>query len=199
MGPSKEELKLRCVQCQAQCIGDPGVLQSVLLSMSRANEFCTCDPYHEGAEVFGSQKWKLDIPIGANKNPHRPDTIYFSRPRLEKKVTRARATTVPTIVEELETFAKQLQPSPPVGTNICPVTAVQESTVNEKTWYIARIPKTTAKACWAQMVVTKKKCTARIVLNGKNTPAPTYAGLWGNVRLNRAEKMQFFFCSNDIM
>ena len=28
--------------------------------------------------------------------------------------------------------------------------------------------------------------------------APTYSGLWRNVRLNCEEHMQFFFCANDI-
>ena len=93
---------------------------------------------------------------------------------------------------------ERIQPLPPVGTDIRRITTVLESTVNEKTWHIARVPKTSAKACWAQMAVTKKKCTARIVLHGKSTPAPTYSGAWRNVRLNREEQMQFFFCSNDI-
>ena len=48
------------------------------------------------------------------------------------------------------------------------------------------------------MAVTKKKCTARIVLYGKSTPAFTYSGLWHNMRLNREEDMQFFFCVDDI-
>ena len=48
------------------------------------------------------------------------------------------------------------------------------------------------------MAVTKKKCTACIVLHRKSTQAPTYSGLWRNVRLNREEQMQFFFCSSDI-
>ena len=58
MGSSKEELKLRCAQCWAQRTGDPGVLQSAFLGMPGASEFCTRDPHHEGAEVFGSQKQK---------------------------------------------------------------------------------------------------------------------------------------------
>ena len=70
--------------------------------------------------------------------------------------------------------------------------------VNERTWHIARVPKTSAKACWAQMVLTKKKCTARIVLHGKSSPTPTYSGPWRNMRLNCEEQMQFFFCSDDI-
>ena len=92
---------------------------------------------------------------------------------------------------------ERIQSLPPVGTDIRLITAVLESTVNEKSWHIGRVPKTSAKACWAQMVVTKKKCTARIVLYGKSTSAPTYSGVWRNVRLNCEEQMQFFFCSDD--
>ena len=198
MGPSREELRLRSAQCRAHCTGDPGVIQSALLGMPKADDFCTRNPHHEGAEVFGSQKRKPDTPIGADDETHRPDTISFSRPPPLKRVTRARAATLPTISEEVEPCMERIQPLPPVGTDIRHITAVLESTVNEKTWHIARIPKTSAKACWAQMAVTKKKCTARIVLHGKSTPAPTYSGAWRNVRLNREEQMQFFFCSDDI-
>ena len=198
MGPNREELKLRCVQCRVQCTGDPGVIQSALFGMRGADDFCTQDPHHEGTEVFGSQKRKLDIPIGANDESHRPDTINFSWPHPLKKVTRARVATLPTIVEEVESCIEQIQPLPPVGTNIRRITTVQESTVNEKTWLIAHVPKTSAKAYWAQMAVTKKKCTTHIVLYGKSTPAPTYSRTWRKVRLNREEQMQFFFCSDDI-
>jgi hypothetical protein len=55
-GPSKEKMKLRGAQRQAQRTGDPIVLQKVLLDMHGGIEFCTRDPYLEGAEVFGSQK-----------------------------------------------------------------------------------------------------------------------------------------------
>ena len=54
---------------------------------------------------------------------------------------------LPTIVEELKTSTEQVQPSPPVGTNIYCTIVVQESMMNEKTWHIARIPKTSAKVC----------------------------------------------------
>ena len=84
------------------------------------------------------------------------------------------------------------------GTNVRHITAIQESKVNERTWHIARVLKTSAKTCWAQIAVTKKKCTVCIVLHGKNTPASTYSRLWRNVRFNCKEQMQFFFCSDDI-
>ena len=198
MGPSRKELRLRSAQRRAHRTGDPGVIQSALFSMPGADDFCTRDPHHEGVEVFGSQKRKPDILIRADNESHRPDTINFSRPHPLKRVTRARAANLPTIAEVVKPCTKQIQPLPPVGTDICRIIAVQESTVNEKTWHIARVPKTSAKACWAQMAVTKKKSTARIVLHSKSTPAPTYSGAWRNVKLNREEKMQFFFCSDDI-
>ena len=198
MGPSREELRLRSAQRRAHRTGDPGVIQSALLGMPRADDFCTRDPHHEGTEVFGSQKRKPDTPIRADDETHRPDTISFSKPPPLKRVTRARAATLPTIPEEVEPCMERIQPLPPVGTDIRRITAVLESTVNEKTWHVARVLKTSAKACWAQMAVTKKKCTVSIVLHGKSTPAPTYSGAWRNVRLNREEQMQFFFCSDDI-
>ena len=166
--------------------------------MPGADDFCTRDPHHEGAEVFGSEKRKLDTPIGVDDETRRPDTIIFSRPHPLKRVTRAHAATLPFIPEEVEPCMERIQLLPLVGTDICRITAVLESTVNEKTWHIARVPKTSAKACWAQMAVTKKKCTIRIVLHRKSTSAPTYSGAWCNVRLNREEQMQFFFCSDDI-
>ena len=198
MGPNREELRLRSAQHRAHRIGDLGVIQSALLGMLGADDFCTRDPHHERAEVFGSQKQKPDTPIGADDETHRPDTISFSRPHPLKRVTRAHAATLPTIAEEVEPCIEQIQPLPHVGTDICRITTVEESTVNEKTWHIARVLMTSAKACWAQMAVTKKKCTARIVLHGKSTSTPTYSGAWRNVRLNREEQMQFFFCSDDI-
>ena len=160
--------------------------------------FCTRDPHHEGVEVFGSQKRKPDTPIGADEDSHRPDTLNFSQPCPPKRVTRSHASIVPTIVEGMEGFAEQIHALPSFGTDICHVTAVQESNVNERTWHIAHVLKTSAKACWAQMAVTKKKCTARIVFHGKSTLAPTYSSLWQNVRFNREEYMQFFFCSDNI-
>ena len=78
--PSKEELKLRGAQCLAQRTGNPTVLQKVLLDMPSGEDFCTRDPYLEGAEVFGSQKRRPDTPIGDDGKTHRPNTVNFSRP-----------------------------------------------------------------------------------------------------------------------
>ena len=84
--------------------------------MRGVDDFCTRDPHHEGAEVFGSQKRKPDTPIGADDKTHRLDTINFSWPHPLKRITRARAATLPTIVEEVEPYMERIQPLPPIGT-----------------------------------------------------------------------------------
>ena len=92
--------------------------------MSGANEFCTRNPHHEGVEVFGSQKQKSNTSIGTDEETYGPNTINFFWPHLVKRVTKARTATLPTIVKEVKTFAKQVQPSPLAGTDVHRITAV---------------------------------------------------------------------------
>ena len=196
-GPSREELRLRTAQRRAHRTGDPSSLNTAVMNMPGAEDICTRDAHLEGAEVFGSKKRKPHVPIGAEEETHRPDTVNFSRPRIGRRVTRARANNLSTIHEEVE--VRPLEPQALASTDIQRVTAVQETRVNEKLWHIARLSKLSAKACWAQMAVTKKKCSARIVQNGKSTPAPTYTGVWSHPS-NAPRKLaeQFFFCADDI-
>ena len=69
---------------------------------------------------------------------------------------------------------------------------------DETLWHIARLPKTSGKACFALQAITKKKCTAQIVQNNIPTAAPTYTGMMVNYRKNQNERMQFYFCNDDI-
>ena len=124
MGPNREELRLRFAQRRAHRTGDPGVIQSPLLGMPGADDFCTRDPHHEGTEVFGSQKRKPDTPIRADDETHRPDTISFSRPSPLKRFTRAHAATLPTIPEEVEPCMERIQSLPPIRTDIRRITTV---------------------------------------------------------------------------
>jgi hypothetical protein len=78
------------------------------------------------------------------------------------------------------------------------VTAVHETACKETEWHITRLPKTSAKACFAQQAITKKKCEAKIVQGSKPTAAPTYTGIMQNTHKKRPEVMEFFFCNNDI-
>ena len=82
--------------------------------------------------------------------------------------------------------------------NYTHVSRVQEAICNEMLWHIARLPKTSGKACFALQAITKKKYTTQIVQNNIPTEAPTYTGMMVNYRKNRNERMQFFFCNDDI-
>jgi hypothetical protein len=78
------------------------------------------------------------------------------------------------------------------------VTTVHETACKETKWHIARLPKTSAKACFAQQAITKKKCEAKIVHGSKPTAALTYIGIMQNTHKKRPEVMEFFFCNDDI-
>jgi hypothetical protein len=204
-GPSKEELKLRNAHRRARVTGDPRVLRDAMLEMPSADEFCTRDPHLEGEEVFGSLKRKPNVPLGADGESHRPDTVNYSRPRASKRAALAPLAPLPVIAEESDADVEEVVATPGVEAaspalegGIRRVTSVHETKVNERTWHIARLPKESSKACWAQRAVTKKKCSAKIVRNAKSTPAPTYTGEWLNLRVGKQVTIQFYFCSDDI-
>ena len=104
--------------------------------------------------------------------------------------------------EEAQESPAQEAYSPPASpvneVGIRHVNAVEETKVDVKEWHIARLHKASAKCCWAQRAVTKKKCTERIVRGPNFTAAPTYTGVWTNYRRNTVERTEFFFCSDDI-
>ena len=207
-GPSKKELRLRMANHRAHKTGNPKVLQDPMLDMPEANEFCICDPHMAGEEVFGSMKLKLDVPLGADEESHMPDKVNFSHPHATGRVVRIRSTHMPIILEEEDSHVQEIAPPTPHADDVVPsptpegrirhVFAVKETKVNVKEWHIARLPKTFAKCCWAQRVVTKKKCTERITRGAKSTPAPMYTGLWHNTKRNVKGSTKFFFCSYDI-
>jgi hypothetical protein len=205
-GPTKEELKLRIAQKSTERTGNSKSLHEALAKMPGAEEFCTRTPQLEGEEVFLSLKRKADVPIGSEFDSHRPDMISISRPRVQTRSARNNVLNLnaspveladsPQALEKLDVPVQVPEPTPAAALNH--VTSVQETACDESQWHIARLPKTSAKACFAQQAVTKKKCIARIVQDGKSTAAPTYTGLMDNYRKNRKDRMQFFFCNDDI-
>jgi hypothetical protein len=161
MALAKKNSKLQYAQRRAQRTGDSIVLQKVLFDMFGGDKICTRNSHLEDAEVFGWQKRKPDTPIRANNETNRPDTIKFSRSRVAQRTTISHA----------------LPPSPPLGLDFCHFTVVQESKVDEKLEHIAHVLYNSSKACWAMHVITKKKCTAKIVSNSKSTHTPAYLGV----------------------
>jgi hypothetical protein len=162
-------------------------------------------PHLAGEEVFGSQKQKADIPLGFEGESHRPDKVNFSRPRIATKSMRANHTScsLPGVVEELSLDLQEGQARHSLRTTgdvgkPGHVTKIHETTCKETECHIARLPKTLAKACFAQQAITKKKCEAKIVQGNKPTAAPTYTGVMQNAHKKRPEVKEFFFCNDDI-
>jgi hypothetical protein len=204
-GPGKEELQLRVAQRIAEQTGDPKVLNVAMAKLPGAELFCTRAPYMAGEEVFGSQKRKADVLLGFEGKSHRPDKVNFSRPRIATRLSRANhaSCSLPNVVEEVSPELQEDQAPNNLGTagdveRPGHVTAVYETACKEMEWHIARLPKTSAKACFAQQAITKKKCEAKIVQGSKPTAAPTYTGVMQNTYKKRPEVMEFFFCNNDI-
>jgi len=52
-------------------------------------EFLNKEPCLEGEEVFGSQKCKLDMPLGCEYDSHRPNKVNFCHPYIQMRSKRA--------------------------------------------------------------------------------------------------------------
>jgi hypothetical protein len=204
IGPGKEELQLRATQRTAERTGDPKVLNVAMAKLPGAELFCTREPHMASEEVFGSQKWKADVPLGFEGESHRPDKVNFSHPRIatrSSKVTHA-SCSLPDVVEELSLKLQEDQAPNNLGTmgyvgRPGHVTAIHETACKETEWHIARLSKTSAKACFTQQAITKKKCEARTVQGNKPMAAPTYTGVMQHAH-KKPEVMEFFFSNDDI-
>ena len=94
-------------------------------------------------------------------------------------------------MKEVKTSTEQVQPLPPIETDVRHITVVYDSRVNEKTLHIACVPKTSAKACWTQMTMTKKSMLLTLSYMGR-APRLSFSLDYGE------EHMQLFFCADDI-
>ena len=194
-GPGKEKLLLRVAQRSAERIRNPRALTEAISSIPEVEEFFNREPHLEGEEVFGSQRRKVDMALGCEYDSHRLDKVNFSLPRVQ---TRSRRTTI--AKHGLHQILEEISPplnvdvlnGEPNGDNVgqtstvnyTHVSGVQETMCDETLWHIARLPKTSGKACFALQAITKKKCTAQIVQNNIPTAAPTYTGMMVNYRKN---------------
>jgi hypothetical protein len=80
----------------------------------------------------------------------------------------------------------------------CYMTAIHETAYKKMEWHIARLFKTSAKACFAQQAITKKKCEAKIVHGNKPTAARIYTDVMLHVHKKKPKVMEFFFYNDDI-
>ena len=197
-GPCKAELRLR----RAQKSGIPKRLADATEHFHDAPQLLSREPHREGEELFGSTKRKLNQPIGSEYDSHRPDKVNFSQPRLSTRNTRARKEPDP---EPEDSPPSRVQAAPPSPVSSPDenrsrhhVTAVEETDVDESMWHLVRLPKGSAKACFAQQARTNKKCTARLIRGKKATIVPCYWGIFTDVRKDQQKWMQFCFCNDDI-
>jgi hypothetical protein len=131
--------------------------------------------------------------------------VNFSRPRIATRSSRTNhaSSSLLDVVEELSPELQENQAPNNLGTIVDirrpgHVTAIHEIACTKMEWHIARLPKTLAKACFAQKAITKKKCKAKIVQGNKPMIAPRYIGVIQNAHKKRPEVKEFFFCNNDI-
>jgi hypothetical protein len=176
-----------------------------MAKLPEAELFCTREPHLAGKEVFGSQKWKADIPLGFEGESHRPDKVNFSRPRIATRSSQANhaSCSLPNVVEELSPELQENQAPNNLGTTFDigrpdHVTEIHETACKKTELYIARLPKTSTKAYFAQQAIAKKKYEAKIVQGNKPTAAPTYTGVMQNAHKKMPEIKEFFFCNDDI-
>jgi hypothetical protein len=176
-----------------------------MAKLPEAELFYTREPNLAGEVVFGSQKRKADVPLGFEGESHRPDKVNFSHPRIATRSSRANhaSCSLPNVVEELSPELQEDQAPNNLGTTgdvgrPGHVTSIHETACKEMEWHIARLSKTSAKACFTQQAITKKKCEAKIVQGNKSTAAPTYTGVMQNAHKKRPEVIEFFFCNDNI-
>ena len=121
--------------------------------------FYTRAPHMASKEVFSSQKRKAEIPqsLGLEGESHWPDKVNFLRPRIATRSSRAKhmSCSLPDVVEELSPELQEDQALNNQGTTsdlgrAGHVTAVHETACKEMEWHIARLPKTSTKAYFAQ-------------------------------------------------
>ena len=114
------------------------------------------------------------MPLGCEHDSHRPDKVNFSRPRVRTRSSVAGMSIAATTpldedisfradVDVMETMPSREHPECPQNRHPMHVRGIQETDCDKREWHISRLPKSSAKACFAQQAVTKKKCTARIV------------------------------------
>jgi hypothetical protein len=138
-------------------------------------------------------KRKLDMPPSSNQNSHRLDKVSFSHPRVSTRSTKARSdSATPSDLPLTQS------PEKAIPQRVTYVNNIQETYCDVSNWHISRLPKTSAKACFAMQARTKTKCTQKIVRHGKSTPAPTYTGYMRDYKKNKEFLTQFSFRNDDI-
>ena len=125
--------------------------------------------------------------------------MNFSHPRVKTKSTATigASCSLNDIPEEPSTNLQE-HPIPNINSRTIYVTAIHETACKEIEWHIARLSKTSTKACFAKQAIIKKNYKAKIVQGNKATAAPTYTGVMKHHQKKMDKVMEFFLYNDDI-
>ena len=89
--------------------------------------------------------------------------MKFSRPRVKRRSTAGASASCSLNDIPEDPSIERDHPIPNVNSRMTHMTAIHKTACKETEWHIAKLPKTSAKACFAQQAITKKNCKAKIV------------------------------------
>lgn len=81
------------------------------MGMPGADEFYTRDLYLQGEEVFGTQKHKANLPLGADEESHQSDRVIFSHLWYSSRRPRSSTNPSPIIDEDDSVPNDEVPPS----------------------------------------------------------------------------------------
>jgi hypothetical protein len=82
-GPDHKVLKLR----SSTCYGDSKRIAQAVSNLSSDARLNSRVSHLEGQSIFGSTKWKLDLPPGDDNDSHCHDRVNFTVPKLGRHMT----------------------------------------------------------------------------------------------------------------
>ena len=158
------------------------MLTNVMKSFKGAKYLNTRDCPLEGSLLFGSTKWKLNLPPNTNCNSHRLNKMYYSIPHPNTRAKRA-------CVEESLNSVEHV---------VVHTTYVLETAYLVFQLHIARLPPSFAKRCWGMQVNICTLCNAKVGIDKHEKPIPTYKGLKEGVTLHQQREYELWLCLDGI-
>jgi hypothetical protein len=185
-GPDHKVLKLR----SSTCYGDSKRIAQAVSNLSSDARLNSRVSHLEGQSIFGSTKWKLDLPPGDDNDSHCHDRVNFTVPKLGRHMTPGQSRQrriVPDISTGLPVHVAFTLSGLPVFESEC---------ANPSAWRIERIHGSSLCLCKGQL--SNRRCNAKIAKYKRPTAAPTFTGIQKLFKCKGTEEKQFWFCPNDV-
>lgn len=157
-GPLLAKPKLCLAECIAHRSGHLPCFTKAIMDFRGVEKLRTSDAHFES--WFSSNKHKAKVWIGTNDETHRLNIVSYSQPQIMRRVIWACASQY-YLSDKVE--RDLVEPSTSAGPSFQQVTTAQETKVNEWSWHIAHLRKTSFKACWKTIARNKKEYESHIV------------------------------------